>query len=607
MKDCPEERQTLLFSATMPKQIIQFSRAGLREPQLLRLDNESKLSEELRIAFFLIRSNEKLASLIYIVNTLIPDDQQTIIFTATKHHSELIHALFEKLHLKSTMVYGSMDQDARTSNLKSFRAKHSNFLIVTDVAARGIDIPMLHNVINYHFPPSPKLFIHRCGRAARQGRVGFSYSLVEPEEVGYMMDVHLFLDRPLSGGYKSSTTTSSTADDVSIVDSSGDVEIRNTVSCGPYTTQTMTPDMVHTGLLLQDSIDAENEYVKSTIEKDIVLVNQYRVCENAMKQYHRTRTEATREGIKAAKTMTKNKQIVSIHPLIAGSDTKRCSDEVVEKAAYVRALQSFRPAQTVLETGIGTGSSANQAKNAAKLKKKREAALLQNMLGNKSGISGNSKDLAGVEVMHELRKVMSQSLDRNRSNNSKNNSIVLPTEKTPDAVSIDAENDDVEIEGMMMDEFDEAYEEEIASTSASKVVSRKRKDTGSTDEFSATIVHDDCISTMGIASGVPKQRLSIAERKKQKKYGENYTPTPAPTSSSNDQRTIAVDESTSDAVVLRKEAAFKDKHYMAYGTENERESFTERSLQPQSQLRTSEAQNALQIEQALLGIVLCYI
>lgn len=78
----------------MPKQLIQFSRAGLRDPQLVRLDTDMKMSEELRLAFFAVRSNEKLAALMYLVNKIIPPNQQTIIFTATKHHSEFLLALF---------------------------------------------------------------------------------------------------------------------------------------------------------------------------------------------------------------------------------------------------------------------------------------------------------------------------------------------------------------------------------------------------------------------------------------------------------------------------------------------------------------------------------
>ena len=172
VKACPAERQTLLFSATMPRLLVQFSRAGLRDPQLIRLDTDIKMSEELRLAFFMIRSNEKLAAFMYLVRKVISSDQLTIVFTATKHHSELLHALLRRNGYSSAIVCGSMDQDARHTNLKKFRDGYISYLLVTDVAARGIDVPLLNNVINFHFPSSPKLFIHRCGRAARQGRVG---------------------------------------------------------------------------------------------------------------------------------------------------------------------------------------------------------------------------------------------------------------------------------------------------------------------------------------------------------------------------------------------------------------------------------------------------
>lgn len=171
VKECPEGRQTLLFSATMPKLLIQFTRAGLRDPQLIRLDTDIKMSDELRLAFFAVRSNEKVAALLYLVRTVIPEDQQSIVFAATRHHSEFLHHLFIKIGVKSTLIYGSMDQDARSANLNAFRKGQVKYLIVTDVAARGIDVPLLNNVINFHFPMAPKLFVHRCGRAARQGQL----------------------------------------------------------------------------------------------------------------------------------------------------------------------------------------------------------------------------------------------------------------------------------------------------------------------------------------------------------------------------------------------------------------------------------------------------
>ncbi len=82
-----------------------------------------------------------------------------------------------------------MDQSARKINLAKFRSRKTSVLIVTDVAARGIDIPLLQNVINFDFPPSPKLFVHRVGRAARAGQSGTAFSLVAPDEIPYMIDL----------------------------------------------------------------------------------------------------------------------------------------------------------------------------------------------------------------------------------------------------------------------------------------------------------------------------------------------------------------------------------------------------------------------------------
>ena len=258
VRECPVERQTLLFSATMPKALVQFSRAGLRDPQLIRLDTDSQLSEELRLAFFTVRSNEKMAAFLYLVRKIIPANQMTIVFAATRHHSELIHAMLERIRVSSTIVYGTMDQDARSQHLKNFRNGSIRYLIVTDLAARGIDVPLLNNVVNFHFPPSPKLFVHRCGRAARNGRIGYAFSLVEPEEMAFMVDIHTYLGKQLDNcdeeGNNSNALDSSELFETAgkgdkkqkdVVDKANTTSF-NTATEGAisYTLDTMTPDMV---------------------------------------------------------------------------------------------------------------------------------------------------------------------------------------------------------------------------------------------------------------------------------------------------------------------------------------------------------------------------
>lgn len=181
------------------------------------------------------RAEDKTAALLFLVRELIPSHQPTVVFAATRHSVEFLVGLLEAEGIESAHVHGAMDQMARKIHIAKFRAGRVNLLVVTDVAARGLDIPLLDNVINYgegprkcmrgvrvgrgpcsgregawtcggpvptpptpmppdsschchcslphthtpaDFPPKPKLFVHRTGRVARAGRPGTAYSLV---------------------------------------------------------------------------------------------------------------------------------------------------------------------------------------------------------------------------------------------------------------------------------------------------------------------------------------------------------------------------------------------------------------------------------------------
>lgn len=115
--------------------------------------------------------------MLYLLREQISSDQQFLIFVSTKYHVEFLNLLIREAGIEPSVCYGDMDQDARLINVSRFRAKKTMLLIVTDVAARGIDIPLLDNVINWDFPFKPKLFVHPVGRVARAGRTGTAYSL----------------------------------------------------------------------------------------------------------------------------------------------------------------------------------------------------------------------------------------------------------------------------------------------------------------------------------------------------------------------------------------------------------------------------------------------
>jgi len=138
----PTGRQTMLFSATLPKMLVEFARAGLTDPEMVRLDSEANVSDDLRMLFFHCRSDDKDAVLMYLLSTVLPQETTglTIVFAATRHHVEYIQTLCEAKGLQSVMIYGQMDQDTRKSNLHAFRSGKKPVLIVTDVAARGLDV-----------------------------------------------------------------------------------------------------------------------------------------------------------------------------------------------------------------------------------------------------------------------------------------------------------------------------------------------------------------------------------------------------------------------------------------------------------------------------------
>jgi ATP-dependent RNA helicase DDX54/DBP10 len=187
-------RQTLLFSATMPRALAQFARAGLKDDvALIRLEQETKLSDTLKVAFFLTRPRDKVAAFCATLKLVVPDPSKlTIVFVATRHHAELLLALCRVVfpERRAHAIYGTLDQQARTDHLKAFRKGDAPLLIVTDVAARGLDVPLVDAVINYDAPAAARLFVHRCGRAARQGRPGLAATLVEPDEMPYIVDLH---------------------------------------------------------------------------------------------------------------------------------------------------------------------------------------------------------------------------------------------------------------------------------------------------------------------------------------------------------------------------------------------------------------------------------
>lgn len=319
-----ENRQTLLFSATLPSALAEFAKAGLRDPQLVRLDLDTRISPDLKVNFFTLRQEEKYAALLYLIREQIRSDEQTLIFVSTKHHVEFLNTLFQEEGIEPSVCYGDMDPDARKMHVSRFRARKTMLLIVTDIAARGIDIPLLDNVINWDFPPKPKIFVHRVGRAARAGRTGTAFSFVTAEEMPYLLDLHLFLSKPI----RAAPTEEEVLQDMDGVMSKMD--------------QAITKGETVYGRFPQTVLDLVSDRVREIIDTSSELYSLQKTCTNAFRLYSKTRPSPSKESIRRAKALPRE----GLHPLfkniLVGSELKAL--------AGCEFLKNFRPKQTVLES-----------------------------------------------------------------------------------------------------------------------------------------------------------------------------------------------------------------------------------------------------------------
>ncbi|CAK9276295.1 unnamed protein product [Sphagnum jensenii] len=319
-----ETRQTLLFSATLPRLLADFAKAGLRDPHLIRLDVESRISPDLKLSFLTLRHDEKPAALLYLVRDLIPAHQQTIVFVSTKHHVEFLFELMKSEGIDLSVVYGAMDQAARKIHIAKFRARKTMLLIVTDVAARGIDIPLLDNVINYDFPPKPKLFVHRVGRAARAGRIGTAYSFITPDEMPFVLDLHLYLSKGIR--------PAPLEDDVVANEQKVLTEVDNAIDRG---------ETVY-GRFPQSVLDYGMDRLREVVSNNTELTALHKAAANAFRLYAKTRPAPSLESSKRSKGLPRE----GLHPRLR----EKVRNVEAELAAFTERLKAIRPKQTVIES-----------------------------------------------------------------------------------------------------------------------------------------------------------------------------------------------------------------------------------------------------------------
>ncbi len=179
VKFLPKVRQTLLFSATLPKNIKEISQKYLHRPITISVDKQSTILTKIKHEVFNIEQVDKYGKLIEQINDR---DGSIIIFVKTKHGSKRMSLKLVKQGFGANAIHGDLKQSQRELILNKFRNKKYRILVATDIAARGLDISHIEHVINYDLPQKPEDYIHRIGRTARAGLNGAALSFITPND-----------------------------------------------------------------------------------------------------------------------------------------------------------------------------------------------------------------------------------------------------------------------------------------------------------------------------------------------------------------------------------------------------------------------------------------
>jgi ATP-dependent RNA helicase DeaD len=172
-----ERRQTCLFSATMPIEILRLSREYMKEPEQIRLNEDEISLETIDQSYLIVEEREKFKHLCNFIRNR-EKGQQTIVFVATKQRTQRIADDLNKEGFKVITIHGDLSQRQRDYSMNRFKNGSEDILVATDIAARGIDVPTVGNIINYDIPEDPVIYFHRIGRTARAGASGKAISLV---------------------------------------------------------------------------------------------------------------------------------------------------------------------------------------------------------------------------------------------------------------------------------------------------------------------------------------------------------------------------------------------------------------------------------------------
>ncbi|WP_018867092.1 MULTISPECIES: DEAD/DEAH box helicase [unclassified Thioalkalivibrio] len=191
----PKNRQNLMFSATFSDEIRTLANGLLTRPAEIDIAPRNTAAESVQQSVHLVETSQKRELLSHLIRT--NNWEQVLVFTRTKHGANRLAEKLSKDGVRSEAIHGNKSQAARTKALKQFKSGQVPVLVATDIAARGLDIDQLPQVVNFELPNVPEDYVHRIGRTGRAGSAGAALSLVDGEEIKLLKGIERLIQRPI--------------------------------------------------------------------------------------------------------------------------------------------------------------------------------------------------------------------------------------------------------------------------------------------------------------------------------------------------------------------------------------------------------------------------
>jgi ATP-dependent RNA helicase RhlE len=195
VEQCPKDRQTMFFSATLPPEIEGMTKWVLRNPEIIEIGHRSTPAETITHAIYPVAKDQKFDLLLALLDRT--NYESCIIFTSTKIFADKIAQRLKDLNHSVVAIHSNRSQTERVEALEGFKSGKYEVLVATDIAARGLDVAGVSHVINYDVPQHPEDYVHRIGRTGRAQNVGDAFTIFTAEEVDHVRAIERFIGRAI--------------------------------------------------------------------------------------------------------------------------------------------------------------------------------------------------------------------------------------------------------------------------------------------------------------------------------------------------------------------------------------------------------------------------